>query len=127
MEFVNYEWRYDAACRDNWQYPAPEGTVVSPDEEDDGEPAEVIDAFFPPRDKALYTDVAAYAKSFCSVCPVKARCLWDAISRDEPHGIWGGYSHRERNAIVRKWATRHSKKVTLKEYVLGFGGKYGSK
>ena len=35
-------------------------------------------------------------------CPVRIECLLDAIDRDELHGIWGGLSHRERNALVRK-------------------------
>ena len=66
------------------------------------------------------------SKAFCygetgkNPCPVRAECLWDAISRDEPHGIWGGLSHRERNAFVRKWQKlKKSKKttLTLEEYV----------
>lgn len=125
MELVNYEWRYHAACKDNWRYEPKEGTVIPVDEDDDGAPPEVLDAFFPPRNKDLYTEVANYAKTFCNTCPVKNRCLWDAISRDEPHGIWGGYSHRERNAIIRKWQRTYAKQIGLKDYVLNLGGKYG--
>lgn len=127
MELVDYEWRYEAACREHWKY--------VPEQYRDGDPApgdvenspHVIDAFFPPRDKELYTEAAEYAKTFCTPCPVKSKCLWDAISRDEPHGIWGGYSHRERNAIVRKWQRLYAKKISLKDYVLKVGGKYGNK
>ena len=77
----------------------------------------------PPRDKTKYKEIAATAKQFCfgvngkNPCPVRSECLWDAISRDEPHGIWGGYSHRERNAIVRKWGKSHKKSMTLQDYI----------
>ena len=81
---------------------------------------------FRSRDKEQYKILATQAKAFCygetgkNPCPVRAECLWDAISRDEPHGIWGGLSHRERNAFVRKWQKlKKSKKttLTLEEYV----------
>lgn len=67
-----------------------------------------VDIFYPPRDKALYKPVADKAKALCKgkdglpPCPVKKACLLDAIRRDEQWGIWGGMSHRERNALVRK-------------------------
>lgn len=79
--------------------------------------------FFPPRDKALYSKIATEAKTYClgengtSHCPVRSQCLLDAIERDEPHGIWGGMSHRERNALVRKWQRKYKKSMTLQEYV----------
>lgn len=66
------------------------------------------DDFYPPRDKALYAPVARRAKAVCKgkdglpPCPVKRDCLMDAIERDEIFGIWGGQSHRERNALIRK-------------------------
>lgn len=79
--------------------------------------------FYPPRDKDLYRQQADKAKSYCygSVgkpsCPVRQRCLWQAINTDEQHGIWGGMSHRERNAFVRKWQRQYKSKMTLKEYI----------
>jgi WhiB family redox-sensing transcriptional regulator len=79
--------------------------------------------FYPPRDKAQYKEIATEAKSHCfgangkNPCPVRSECLWDAVSRDEPHGIWGGLSHRERNALIRKWKKSFKKKITLKEYI----------
>jgi hypothetical protein len=45
-------------------------------------------------------------------CPVRLNCLWDAVEREEPHGIWGGLSHRERNAQIRKWKSSYNKKMT---------------
>jgi len=79
--------------------------------------------FFPPRDKDQYKVIAAEAKSYClgpngnTPCPVRLECLWSAIDSDEQHGIWGGMSHRERNALVRKWQRKHKNEMTLKEYV----------
>lgn len=79
--------------------------------------------FFPPRDKALYKVVATQAKEYClgpnktSPCPARAQCLWTAIHKDLNHGIWGGLSHRERNALVRKWKKHYSHTMTLKEYI----------
>lgn len=70
--------------------------------------------WFPPRDKKRYKVIADQAKQICNgktyknpPCPVRVHCLLDAIKREEPHGIWGGMSHRERNALVRKWKSRH--------------------
>lgn len=87
-----------------------------------------VNLFFPPRDKALYRVVADQAKEFCfgkdgeSPCPVRAQCLWYAVDSDEVHGIWGGMSHRERNALVRKWRKNFSDQMSLQEYVLQIGG-----
>jgi WhiB family redox-sensing transcriptional regulator len=95
-----YAWRYKARCA-----------------------GEDTDIFYPPRDKDQYRVIAAQAKTFCfgvngkNHCPVRAECLWDAIDRDEPHGIWGGYSHRERNALVRKWQRKYRSTMTLKEFI----------
>ena len=79
------------------------------------------DIFYPPRDKEQYKRIAAKAKEYCfgenkkNPCPVRKECLWDAVQRDEPHGIWGGLSHRERNALIRKWKkTNKKKKITKK-------------
>lgn len=88
-----------------------------------------IDIFFPPRDKDLYRVIADEAKTYCNggagkaPCPVRLRCLWQAIETDEQHGIWGGMSHRERNAFVRKWQKHYKSTMTLEEYILQVKGK----
>jgi hypothetical protein len=102
MDEPSYSWRYKARCR-----------------------GENTDTFYPPRDKDQYTVIADRAKSFCfgengkNPCPVRLQCLWDAVERDEPHGIWGGLSHRERNAQIRKWKKTYKKKMSLEEYIKG--------
>jgi WhiB family redox-sensing transcriptional regulator len=80
--------------------------------------------FFPPRDKSLYKKIATQAKKYCfgengtTPCPVKNICLWEAIETDTQHGIWGGMSHRERNALIRKWQKTKKGKMSLEEFVL---------
>lgn len=51
-------------------------------------------------------------------CPVRIQCLLDAIDRDELHGIWGGMSHRERNALIRKAERAH---MTVRKYLKSKG------
>lgn len=43
-----------------------------------------------------------YAKAICRRCPVRARCLKNALDTREPWGIWGGLTEHERQAILRK-------------------------
>ena len=99
LEFKS--WNDDARCKD----------VEDPD------------IFFPPRDKTKYKKIAAQAKTYClgtngkNPCPVRQECLWEAVSNDEQHGIWGGMSHRERNAMVRKWQKLYKNQMTLKDYI----------
>ena len=81
----DWTWRYEAKCK--------------------GEDTEI---FFPPRDKALYKPIADKAKAICwgkdgrPPCPVRKDCLKEALINKELHGIFGGLSHRERNAAERK-------------------------
>ena len=95
------KWRYRAKCR---------GMCSSPE----------TDYWFPPRDKTKYKPIADKAKAVCfgkdgkAECPVRIECLLYSDQNDEQHGIWGGLSHRERNALKRK-ATKNGK--TLEEWV----------
>ena len=92
------KWRYDAKCKDG----------------------KVYELFHPPRDKDLYMPTANKAKDICFgrdngiECPVRIACLLYAESQGDTHGIWGGLSHRERNALRRK-AERNL--FTLEEWV----------
>lgn len=89
--------------------------------------------FFPPRDKDTYRLIAAEAKVYCygtgeiPECPVRKECLMYAINTDEVHGIWGGMSHRERNALLRKWVTTSKPRLSLEEYVEIIGRKTSGK
>jgi len=85
-DLPSWAWRYNAKCQ--------------------GEDTEI---FFPPRDKDLYKPIADRAKAICygrdgrPPCPVRHACLKEAIETDEQHVIFGGMSHRERNALKRKY------------------------
>jgi hypothetical protein len=103
------EWYNDAVCDQGY--------------DENGNYIVDVNIFFPPRDKDLYKKIASQAKEYCwgpnksSICPVRTNCLWTAINTEKNHGIWGGLSHRERNALVRKWKKQYSKTMTLKEYI----------
>lgn len=92
------DWEKDAKCLGIYDVGTPGAEVIK----------QGLDWFYPPREKALYETVADTAKDMCKgkdglpPCPVKRECLLQAIRLDEEHGIWGGMSHRERNALVRK-------------------------
>lgn len=40
------------------------------------------------------------AKAVCGGCPVRARCLKDALDRKEPFGVWGGLDSGERRQLA---------------------------
>lgn len=41
------------------------------------------------------------AKTVCWRCPIRVRCLADALDRGEAHGIWGGLTEWEREPLLR--------------------------
>ena len=110
MSYNRDNWRDDAAC-----------SYAKLDEFGPG-----TDLFFPPRDKDLYRVISDKAKEYCygtedtPPCPVRNQCLLYAVESDEQHGIWGGLSHRERNARVRKWHRELRHEMSLEEYILTF-------
>lgn len=85
------------------------------------------DDFFPPREGGKYKEIADRAKAFCfgengnNPCPVRHDCLWDAVSSKERHGIWGGLSHRERNAVERRWIKKYSDDMDLEDFIYMHG------
>lgn len=46
------------------------------------------------------------AKWICARCDVRAQCLAYALARDEPFGIWGGLSAKQRRHLARTRARR---------------------
>lgn len=44
------------------------------------------------------------AKAVCRRCPVRRRCLDEALDRNEKHGIWGGLTPEERKRLKRRLA-----------------------
>lgn len=41
------------------------------------------------------------AKRVCGRCPVLRQCRTQAVAAQEPYGVWGGLTERERAAIIR--------------------------
>jgi hypothetical protein len=112
-----WSWRYEAKCGNPKVYPAvtingvdyPEGELNT-------------ELFFPPRDKEAYKPIADAAKAIClgkdggDECPVRKECLLYALETDEQHGVFGGMSHRERNALLRR-KSKHHPSVGLEDYL----------
>jgi WhiB family transcriptional regulator, redox-sensing transcriptional regulator len=77
LELESEFWREGAACADR-----PEvDFFAAPDR-----PAEI-----------------ARAKAICASCPVADDCLGFAIETNQPDGIWGGYTSKERITLRRRW------------------------
>lgn len=53
------------------------------------------------------TDRENRAKAICRTCPVIADCRRHALAVQEPYGIWGGLSERERADIIRARSPRN--------------------
>jgi WhiB family redox-sensing transcriptional regulator len=48
----------------------------------------------------MYSEHVGKAKALCKKCPVRPRCLADALARHEPAGVWGGFTAAERNELL---------------------------
>jgi len=58
--------------------------------------------FVPPigyESKEQEHDRVAAAKQICAECPVRRECLEYALRVDEPYGVWGGLSEKERRQL----------------------------
>ena len=55
--------------------------------------------FYPPSDD---DSLAEEAKTICSMCAVRQRCLEFALNTREKHGVWGGLTERERRRVLRQ-------------------------
>ena len=42
------------------------------------------------------------AKLVCAACPVRTECLAEALDNQIEWGVWGGFTERERRALLRK-------------------------
>ncbi len=56
--------------------------------------------FFPTGSPRLARGEEERAKTVCSACPVRARCLAFAFEHDEAYGVWGGLNPEERRALA---------------------------
>jgi WhiB family redox-sensing transcriptional regulator len=61
-----------------------------------------LDIFFFETENGRYsTKKISKAREFCSDCKVQPECLAYALNENIEHGVWGGFSSRERNAIKK--------------------------
>lgn len=58
------------------------------------------DIYYPIQHGNGERDAIQQAKAICNECPNRIRCLEYAIDNGEDHGIWGGYSVRQRRRIA---------------------------
>lgn len=67
------EWAADAACKDIH-----------------------VDFFYPedPMDNTA-------PRSVCRKCPVRVECLEYALVNNEPYGVWGGLTTKERKRLIK--------------------------
>lgn len=61
-----------------------------------------VDFFAPPE----ASDEVRRAKAICASCPVLDDCLAFAIETNQPDGIWGGHTSKERARLRRQWLQR---------------------
>lgn len=52
------------------------------------------DEWYPDKGGSTYQ-----AKQICRRCPVRQQCLDYALTTQQGHGVWGGYSERERRRL----------------------------
>ncbi len=75
-----YEWQYEGAC-----VGLESARFFSPDAE---------------RGRAR-AGREERAKAVCASCPVIEQCREHALRAQEPYGVWGGLSERERAEILK--------------------------
>lgn len=59
----------------------------------------------------------AEAKAICRRCPVVTACLQHALTTPERHGVWGGTTETEREAVLR--GTHHIPDPRMRDAVRG--------
>lgn len=66
------------------------------------------EVFFPEPEmiKSRVTAMAQAAIAICTECPVREECLRYALKKDVRHGIWGGYTSKQRTVLRKGRAQR---------------------
>ena len=58
--------------------------------------------FFPLSSVGPAAGQLSQAKSVCTRCPVRTKCLDFALATRQVHGVWGGTSEEERRRILAR-------------------------
>jgi WhiB family redox-sensing transcriptional regulator len=69
------------------------------------------DLFFPVGSFGANTRQVLRAKSVCRDCPVSTECLDWALTHDAIHGVWGGLTEDEREAMRRRRSAAFARKA----------------
>lgn len=80
VPIITQEWRVRGACRgrDLAQFFAPDG-----------------------ERQVAARQREAQAKAVCARCPVRPECAALALATRERHGVWGGFTSKERMRLLR--------------------------
>lgn len=71
-----------------------------------------IELFFPGKSQ---TGKSNRAKAICRRCPVQAECLEWAVEMNEPGGVWGGMTVRQRRSLAEAGALGEVVSAFVKE------------
>lgn len=58
--------------------------------------------FFGDGEHPMSTSQVQTAQAICRFCPVWVDCLYTALARNEPHGVWGGLTVRSRTILMKR-------------------------
>jgi WhiB family transcriptional regulator, redox-sensing transcriptional regulator len=61
------------------------------------------------------------AKRVCAGCPVRLRCLAEALDNGWDDGVWGGMTERERRTLLRRYPHVDSWRRLLDDTVAAAG------
>jgi WhiB family transcriptional regulator, redox-sensing transcriptional regulator len=84
MSNPTYDWRHEAACRD-----------------------EDPELFFPVSEMGPVARQVSEAKAVCARCPVANACLDYALDNALDFGIFGGTTETERRSLLRRTRRQH--------------------
>lgn len=61
------------------------------------------------------------AARHCDGCPVKARCLAEALNSETDYGVWGGMTSRQRRSLRRAYPKVSDWRAYISEHVRAGG------
>lgn len=74
----------------------------------EGMPSEI---FYGKDEGPMNAKEIVIAKSVCNKCEVRIDCLITALKKEEPYGVWGGFTSFERRASLVKHANNVNKSM----------------
>lgn len=62
--------------------------------------------FFIDEESSDSQELTAQALSICNSCPIRLKCLEEAIKKRNQIGIWGGTTTQERDKLIKSYRKR---------------------